>query len=157
MVPWDLLAGFLVDVPSMKHARSEVRVVECVDPVARVLADVGFEGRGLRTAWSVVMRESRGEADVIGHGVDYGWFQFNEPAWGDAWWWDDELLLHPYYATLAAWIVTDHGTDWSPWGLTADGHVDASAYPSWSAARVESDIEVPFRHWWDAFPGECGA
>ena len=48
----------------------------------QLLRNAGFTGDGLRTAWSVAMRESHGDSDIVNKtnangSWDYGLFQIN--------------------------------------------------------------------------------
>jgi hypothetical protein len=47
--------------------------------------------------------------------------------------------------------MTDKGRNWSAWGLTRDGQLDASQYANWSSWQHEAWIMAPFRKYAAAF------
>lgn len=150
MIPLDLLVGAVLDAPRVEHvARAEVRA--CADPLASMLADLGWTGRQNRVAWAVVMRESNGRADVVATG-GYGLFQLQAEAWDHADWWDwDAVLDARANARMARLVYDDHG--WRPWGLTDDGRaVDDRDYGGWSADQKWSWIWEPYQRWAKEYP-----
>ena len=122
--------------------------------LVELLAAVGFEGHALKTAWSVVMRESRGRP--IAHNKNantgdnsYGLFQINmigslgidrlakfQDKIGIA---KTSDLLDPVANAKAAYYMTAGGKDWGSWGLGANAY-DGDA------------IEPAVTKWYTAFP-----
>ena len=122
--------------------------------LVELLAAVGFEGKALKTAWSVVMRESRGRP--IAHNKNantgdnsYGLFQINmigslgvdrlakfQDKIGIA---KTSDLLDPVANAKAAYYMTAGGKDWGSWGLGANAY-DGDA------------IEPAVTKWYTEFP-----
>lgn len=151
MIPFDLLVGAVLDdAPRVDRAsRSVVR--ECVDPLARMLADLGWTGRQNRVAWAVVMRESNGRADVVATG-GYGLFQLQAEAWADADWWDWDAVLDARSNARMARLVYD-ANGWRPWGLTRDGRaVDDRDYGGWTADQKWRWIWEPYAAYLKDYP-----
>lgn len=119
--------------------------------LVQLLAAVGFEGKALKTAWAVAMRESRGHP--TSHNTNaktgdnsYGLFQINMIGSLGV----DRLakfqdkigitkmadLLDPVANAKAAYYMTEGGTDWGSWGLgpnAYDGSVAEPAVTRWLA------------------------
>lgn len=122
--------------------------------LVELLAAVGFEGKALKTAWSVVMRESRGRP--IAHNKNantgdnsYGLFQINmigslgverlakfQDKIGIA---KTSDLLDPVANAKAAYYMTAGGKDWGSWGLGTNAY-DGDA------------IEPAVTKWYTEFP-----
>ena len=119
-----------------------------------LLAAVGFEGKALKTAWAVVMRESRGRP--VAHNKNaktgdnsYGLFQINMLGSMGV----DRLakfqdkigikkvtdLLDPVANAKAAYYMTAGGKDWGSWGLGPNAY-DGDA------------VEPAVTKWYTAFP-----
>ena len=113
--------------------------------LVELLAAVGFEGKALKTAWAVTMRESRGHP--TSHNTDastgdnsYGLFQINMIGSMGI----DRLdkfkdkigitkvadLLDPVANAEAAYYMTDGGKDWGSWGLGPNAYDGTSAEPA---------------------------
>jgi len=116
-------------------------IVEVVDPLDKyrgatdltdselkdLLSLVGFEGNSLKVAWSVVMKESRGNPDSHNKTTatgdnSYGLFQINmigdlgairREKFGIN---KDAELFDPVTNAQAAYYMTGRGTDFSSWG-----------------------------------------
>lgn len=90
----------------------------------QLLKQAGFaDGLARRTAWSVAMRESRGDSDVVNKtnangSWDYGLFQINNHAHKDTVNWDK--IFNAVYQAKLVFKWTNGGTDWSAWGLGND-------------------------------------
>ena len=119
--------------------------------LVELLAAVGFEGKALKTAWAVVMRESRGHPtshnkDASTGDNSYGLFQINMIGSLGV----DRLakfqdkvgitkmadLLDPVANAKAAYYMTEGGTDWGSWGLgpnAYDGDAVEPAVTRWLA------------------------
>lgn len=117
-----------------------------------LLAAVGFEGKALKTAWSVVMRESRGRPVAHNKNANtgdnsYGLFQINMIGGLGV----DRLakfqdkigikkvtdLFDPVANAKAAYYMTAGGKDWGSWGLgpnAYDGDAIEPAVTKWYAA-----------------------
>ena len=119
--------------------------------LVQLLAAVGFEGKALKTAWAVAMRESRGHP--TSHNTNaktgdnsYGLFQINMIGSLGV----DRLakfqdkigitkvtdLFDPVANAKAAYYMTAGGTDWSSWGLgpnAYDGDAVEPAVTRWYA------------------------
>ena len=119
--------------------------------LVQLLAAVGFEGKSLKTAWAVAMRESRGHP--TSHNTNaktgdnsYGLFQINMIGSLGV----DRLakfqdkigitkmsdLFNPVANAKAAYYMTEGGTDWGSWGLgpnAYDGDAVEPAVTRWLA------------------------
>ena len=119
--------------------------------LVELLAAVGFEGKSLKTAWAVAMRESRGHPTSHNKNAktgdnSYGLFQINmignmgverlaklQDKVGIA---KPADLLDPVANAKAAYYMTAGGTDWGSWGLgpnAYDGTSEESAVTRWLA------------------------
>ena len=113
--------------------------------LVELLAAVGFEGKALKTAWAVVMRESRGHPtshnkDASTGDNSYGLFQINMIGSLGV----DRLakfqdnigiakvadLFDPVTNAKAAYYMTDGGADWGSWGLGPNAYDGTSAEPA---------------------------
>ena len=115
-----------------------------------MLSMVGFKGKSLRLAWSIVMRESRGHP--LSHNTSkysgdnsYGLFQINmlgslgadrRAKFGIK---NNDELLDPVVNAKAAFYMSAHGTNFGSWGLGPDAY---DGTPSEPAVTV----------WLDTFP-----
>ena len=106
-----------------------------------LLSLVGFEGKSLRTAWAVVMRESRGHPtsrnNTPATGDDsYGLFQINMiGGLGDVRREKFNIeknsdLYDPVTNAKAAFYMTARGTNWGSWGLGPDVYDGSPEEPS---------------------------
>ena len=113
--------------------------------LVELLAAVGFEGKSLKTAWAVAMRESRGHPTSHNKNAStgdnsYGLFQINMIGNMGV----DRLarfkdrigitkmadLLDPVANAKAAYYMTAGGKDWSSWGLGPNAYDGSSAEPA---------------------------
>ena len=113
--------------------------------LVELLAAVGFEGKALKTAWAVAMRESRGHPTSHNKNAStgdnsYGLFQINMIGNMGV----DRLarfkdrigitkmadLLDPVANAKAAYYMTAGGKDWSSWGLGPNAYDGSSAEPA---------------------------
>ncbi len=125
-----------------KDAKSltDAQLVELLDAV-------GFTGKSLKTAWAVVMKESRGRP--VAHNTNastgdnsYGLFQINmigdlgpvrRDKFGIA---KNAELLDPVTNAQAAFYMTGGGKDWGSWGLgpnAYDGTADEAGITKFMA------------------------
>ena len=118
-----------------------------LDPyeLVEVLTAAGFEGKALKTAWAVVMRESRGHP--MSHNKNastgdnsYGLFQINMLGSMGV----DRLakfqekigitkvtdLFNPIENAKAAYYMTAGGKDWGSWGLGPNAYDGDSIEPA---------------------------
>ena len=119
----------------------ELTSTELVD----LLAAVGFEGKSLKTAWAVAMRESRGHPTSHNRNAktgdnSYGLFQINmignmgverlaklQDKVGIV---KTADLLDPVANAKAAYYMTDGGKDWGSWGLGPNAYDGSAAEPA---------------------------
>ena len=113
--------------------------------LVELLAAVGFEGKALKTAWAVAMRESRGHPTSHNKNAStgdnsYGLFQINMIGSMGV----DRLakfqdkigiakvadLLDPVANAKAAYYMTDGGKDWGSWGLGPNAYDGSAAEPA---------------------------
>jgi hypothetical protein len=127
---------------------------DCNDKLAKILYRAGFRGENLHEAWAIAMRESRGIPTQIGHGSDFGLFQFNYPSHHDKEWWDSEKLLDPLYNAKVAFQMSDGGKDWSQWGLDGQGNTQAYLYRNygWSEWQIDNWITIPYQKYYEQYP-----
>ena len=113
--------------------------------LVQLLAAVGFEGKSLKTAWAVAMRESRGHP--TSHNTNaktgdnsYGLFQINMIGSLGV----DRLakfqdkigitkmsdLFNPVANAKAAYYMTEGGTDWGSWGLGPNAYDGDAVEPA---------------------------
>lgn len=106
-----------------------------------LLSLVGFEGKSLKTAWAVAMRESRGRPtsrnNTPATGDDsYGLFQINMiGGLGDVRREKFNIeknsdLFDPVTNAKAAFYMTARGTNWGSWGLGPDAYDGSPEEPS---------------------------
>jgi len=113
--------------------------------LVKLLAAAGFEGKALKTAWAVAMRESRGHP--MSHNTNaktgdnsYGLFQINmigsmgverlaklQDKIGIA---KPADLFSPMANAKAAYYMTDGGKDWGSWGLGPNAYDGSAAEPA---------------------------
>ncbi len=118
-----------------------------LDPyeLIEVLTAAGFEGKALKTAWAVVMRESRGRPVAHNKNANtgdnsYGLFQINMIGGLGV----DRLakfqdkigitkvtdLFNPIENAKAAYYMTAGGKDWGSWGLGPNAYDGDSIEPA---------------------------
>ena len=151
--------------PTLVHVdkpiiRVEPQQPKCPNKLARLLEDVGFEGRNHQEAWAIAMRESRGRAKAISATNDYGLFQFNRAAHSTQSWWDSNKLLTAKYNAEVAFEMSRGGKTWYPWGLDGKGRTKAHIYRSigWSTAKIASHITDPYQKFvseYQELPAQC--
>ena len=131
----------------------------CENDTAQALYDAGFRGRDLREAWSIVMRESRGQNLIPGHwafnGADYGIWQINAPSHSSKSWWSVSAMSDPVRQSRIVFKWSKGGDYWTPWGLTPDGELDTTYYGSWSSWQHQNWIIGPFKYFFAKFPRAC--
>jgi hypothetical protein len=137
----DVLMTAVLATPSPEVAGT----APCPNPVVRVLHKAGFRGPDLRTAWAIVMRESKGNPRAISRTGDYGLAQINRRTWQHAPWWDTRKMLEPAYNAAAMWRIAEGGKTFRAWGLDGRGRKHpASPYPD-ATHRA-------YLNWWKAYP-----
>jgi hypothetical protein len=126
----------VVDPLDQYRGATSLTEAELVD----LLSKVGFEGKSLKLAWSVVMRESRGHP--LSHNTSkysgdnsYGLFQINmlgslgidrREKFGIK---NNAELLDPVKNAQVAFYMTAHGTDFGSWGLGPNAYDGTTAEP----------------------------
>jgi hypothetical protein len=84
--------------------------------IATYARAAGFRGIALVTAVTVALAESGGITNNRntnrGGSVDRGLMQINDRAWPDI---STATADDPAKAMAAAWMISHHGTNWSPW------------------------------------------
>jgi cell wall-associated NlpC family hydrolase len=119
-----------------------------------VLEKAGFSGEGLRSAWAIAMRESRGRPGAVGavnrNGTrDHGLFQLNDIHLGRTV--DPSTVYDPLANARAAFKLSNGGISWSAWGIGRSGWAGhlKTAQPAFYAK-----INASYNFWRDRFPGE---
>jgi hypothetical protein len=140
-------------------AATELRAKVCKDKTAITLKKAGFKGHKNRMAWSIVMRESKGqnldESSPWYTGA-LGIWQIQTSAHAGNSWWSRSAMLNPQRQSRIVYrYMTKRGTYWRPWGLTPQGTLDATHYGGWSSWQHENWIMAPFRRYYAAWPKEC--
>lgn len=122
--------------------------------LVQILWDAGFRGKGLRTAYGIVMRESGGRADAYNPnrstGDDsYGLFQINmlgnmgasrRKQFGLR---SNEDLFDPLTNAKAAFRMSNGGKDWGAWGIGPNAYRSGAGYDT-------------IKQYVDQFPGAPG-
>ena len=118
-----------------------------LDPyeLVEVLAAAGFEGKALKTAWAVAMRESRGHPMSHNKNANtgdnsYGLFQINmigSLGTDRLAKFQDKIgitkmtdLFNPLTNAKAAYYMTAGGKDWGSWGLGPNAYDGDSVEPA---------------------------
>ena len=116
-----------------------------------VLKSVGFEGRTLRHAWAVAMKESTGRPNAHNDNPStgdnsYGLFQINMKGsmgpdrlqkYGLS---SYEDLFDPYTNATIAYQMSKGGTNWGPWGIGPDAY--------------NGGTTGSYHKWLEQYPGE---
>lgn len=137
--------------PSRDHERWQ-----CADRVAGILHGAGFRGQALRTAWAIVMRESKGqnldESSPWYTGA-LGMWQVQTSAHSGKPWWSRAAMLDPdRQARLVYLHLSARGTDFRHWGIGPGGTTDTTFYGGWSSSQVWRWITEPFQRYWRQYP-----
>ena len=160
-----MLTSNAASTPVITEVPAHIKQIELTNPLVlledakeltphelvELLAAVGFQGNALKTAWAVVMRESRGRPVAHNKNANtgdnsYGLFQINMI--GDLGVnrlakFQDKIgiaktadLLDPVANAKAAYYMTNGGKDWGSWGLgpnAYDGDAVEPAVTRWLA------------------------
>jgi len=127
----------VIDPLDKYRGATELTDTELVD----MLSLVGFKGESLKTAWAVVMRESRGHPTSRNNTPatgdnSYGLFQINMiDTLGDVRREKFNIeknsdLFDPVTNAKAAFYMTARGTNWGSWGLGPDAYDGSPEEPS---------------------------
>ena len=122
VVKSDVQAVAIVDPLDKYRGAKELTSTELVD----LLSAVGFEGKSLKLAWAIVMKESRGHSTSFNNNpatgdLSYGLFQINmigslgaerRTKYGLA---SNAELYDPVTNATIAYKMSAHGKDWSSW------------------------------------------
>lgn len=120
----------------------------------RLLGNVGFTGDSQRTAWAIVMRESRAIPGIVGamnsNGTrDYGLFQINDVHRSYV---DFTKILAPKYNARTAYTMSSQGTDFGAWGVGTTGwagHLKKNYPVTWQQLQ---DALTPWYSQYDRLP-----
>lgn len=117
-----------------------------------VLANAGFSGDALRTAWALARRESGGRPDAVSKPnsngtIDHGLFQINDVHRGS--WIDFSRLSDPQYAAQVAYRMSDGGKDFSAWGLGSSGW---AGHLQRTAPATYAELQQRFASWYAKYP-----
>lgn len=131
------VTAVVVDPLDQYRGKTSLTETELVD----LLSKVGFEGKSLKLAWAVVMRESRGHP--LSHNTSkytgdnsYGLFQINmlgslgeirREKFGIK---SNAELLDPVTNAQAAFYMTNHGEDFGSWGLGPNAYDGSASEPA---------------------------
>jgi hypothetical protein len=132
---------------------------KCGDRMVKILQDAGFRGWQVRHAWAITWRESKhqnlDERSRYFTGA-LGTWQVQTSAHSRNRWWSRAAMLNPARQSRIVYLhMTKRGTYWRPWGLTADGRLDATHYAGWSAWQREAWIMRPYRQGLALYPRGC--
>lgn len=112
--------------------------------LVKQLEEAGFEGKGLRIAWAIAMRESGGRADAISSTGDYGVFQFNRAAHSDQPWWNTAKMLDRDYNIMIAYQISQEGKTFYPWDIDGNGKHKGN--------YTSSGVYNKYKSWYDKYP-----
>jgi hypothetical protein len=144
-----------IEPPSAEELLEKYRGrVEILEPLElrELLELTGFEGDSLKTAWAIVMRESRGKpvafnGDRTTADQSYGLFQINMLGYlgrhrAELYGLDEyEELLDPVTNAAVAFQMTEEGTQFGPWciGDNAYNGCRVGDYPYWLTQFPEEE------------------
>lgn len=132
---------------------------KCRDRMVRVLEDAGFRGWQVRHAWAITWRESKhqnlDESSRFFTGALGVWQVQTSAHSGNRWWSRDAMLDPVRQSRIVYRYMTDRGTYWRPWGLTADGRLDPTHYAGWSAWQHQNWIMAPYQQGLALYPKGC--
>ena len=122
---------------------------KCNDKAAKILHEAGFTGYAHKQAWAITYRESKHQnlgADSPWFSGAYGMWQVQESAHSGKHWYSRAAMMDPLRQSKIVYkYMTNKGTYWRPWGLTADGQLDPTHYGGWGPSLWEAWIMAPFR------------
>ncbi len=128
---------------------------KCRDKAATILYEAGFRGWAHKQAWAITYRESKhqnlDESSPWYSGA-LGMWQIQTSAHSGKPWWSRAAMLDPLRQSKIVYKWTKGGKYWQPWGLTADGNLDATQYGSWGPYLWEAWIMAPFRTGLSLYP-----
>lgn len=132
------------------------------EPLALLLHKAGFKGQKNRIAWAIVMRESRGipmdESNPYMQGA-LGIWQIQTSVWQDQPWWSRDNMLDPAKQSKIVYKhLSNKGTYWQPWGISADGlSMDTTHYQRWTAQQQRDWIWTPYWAFYNLYLSAVGA
>lgn len=131
--------------------RGRTEILEPAE-LRELLELTGFEGDALRSAWAIVMRESRGKPDAFNGNLDtgdtsYGLFQINmlgylgrhrAELYGLS---EYDELFDPVTNAAVAFQMSSEGTNFGPWCVGGSGYNGCRAgdYKYWLAQFPEEE------------------
>ena len=125
------------------------------DWAAKILHKAGFTGKAHAQAWAITWRESKHEN--LSEGSPWytgalGIWQIQTSAHAGKPWWSRSAMLDPVKQSRIVHKWSKGGKYWQPWGLTANGTLDATQYGGWSSWHHENWIMAPFRQGLALYP-----
>lgn len=131
-------------------------VWKCKNRAAKILHEAGFTGWAHKQAWAITWRESKHQnlgSDSPWFSGAYGFWQVQESAHSGKHWYSRAAMMDPYTQSRIVYkYMTNKGTYWRPWGLTADGQLDTSHYGGWGPWQWENWIMAPYRTGLSLYP-----
>lgn len=129
---------------------------KCNNYAAKILYRAGFTGFAHKHAWAITWRESKHQnlgSDSPWFSGAYGFWQVQESAHSGKHWYSRAAMMDPYTQSRIVYkYMTNKGTYWRPWGLTADGQLDTSHYGGWGPWQWENWIMAPYRTGLSLYP-----
>ena len=116
----------------------------CKNWLVNSLKKAGFEGKGLKIAWAIAMRESGGRANAISSTGDYGVFQFNRAAHSGQPWWDTAKMLDRNYNIMIAYQISQGGRTFYPWDIDGRGNHKGN--------YTSSGVYNKYKSWYNKYP-----
>lgn len=139
-----------------RPSRDTDRQPACRDRIARTLQAAGFRGDSLRTAWAIVMRESRGEPldeSSPWYTGALGIWQVQTSAHSGKPWWSRSAMLDPAKQSRLVYLhLSNRGRDFRHWGIGPGGSTDTTFYGGWSDSQVWAWITEPFQRHYAQYP-----
>lgn len=142
-IPPEEAASTTADLASAANAVTAITSRYSLVALVALAETAGFRGDQAATAAAVAMAESHGDPLAVNvdsnHTVDYGLWQINWPTHkGVAGVVSHDQLFIPIVSAEAAWVISDHGTNWTPWS-TYDAGAEIPYLPA-ALAYVQNGI-----------------
>lgn len=153
--PPEPLSSVEIRPPTTEELLEEFRGREEIlepEELRELLELTGFEGESLRSAWAIVMRESRGKPVAFNGNLDtgdssYGLFQINMLGYlgrhrAELYELDEyEDLFDPVTNAAVAFKMSEEGTNFGPWciGPSAYNGCRVGDYPYWLTQFPEDE------------------
>lgn len=111
--------------------------------IAHVAQQAGFSGQGLVNAVAVALAESGGDPDAVGQNpgsVDRGLWQINSYYHAEV---SDAQAFDPSQAAIAAYRISNAGSDWSQWSTWQNGAARAQMGAAQTAVAQLAGGTIP--------------